>query len=167
MRGPPDTPYEDGVFELYCEFGPEYPVKPPLVRFVTPVSFSLCGPHVWDIHTRSGWTNRSILSLLSADTDGWQRHSSSLKTLHFYYSPLTSVIYKGLPLQCEQCGKNLSQRIWSKLLGPHYHERDPGCHIWAPDRSWTRGSSWQVNIYIGSDRVTEILKQQLFRFVIK
>ncbi|XP_051741704.1 uncharacterized protein LOC127508105 isoform X1 [Ctenopharyngodon idella] len=37
MRGPPDTPYEDGVFELYCEFGPEYPVKPPLVRFVTPV----------------------------------------------------------------------------------------------------------------------------------
>ncbi|ROJ73027.1 Ubiquitin-conjugating enzyme E2 11 [Anabarilius grahami] len=37
MRGPPDTPYEDGVFELYCEFGPEYPIKPPLVRFVTPV----------------------------------------------------------------------------------------------------------------------------------
>ncbi|XP_056128347.1 uncharacterized protein LOC130106303 [Rhinichthys klamathensis goyatoka] len=37
MKGPPDTPYEDGVFELYCEFGPEYPVKPPLMRFVTPV----------------------------------------------------------------------------------------------------------------------------------
>ncbi|KAK9978573.1 hypothetical protein ABG768_020318 [Culter alburnus] len=37
MRGPPDTPYEDGVFELYCEFGPEYPVKPPLMRFFTPV----------------------------------------------------------------------------------------------------------------------------------
>ncbi|KAG1926543.1 ubiquitin-conjugating enzyme [Pimephales promelas] len=37
MKGPPDTPYEDGVFELYCEFGPEYPVKPPLMRFVTSV----------------------------------------------------------------------------------------------------------------------------------
>ncbi|XP_040000548.1 uncharacterized protein LOC120799424 [Xiphias gladius] len=35
MQGPPDTPYEKGVFELYCQFGPDYPVKPPLVRFVT------------------------------------------------------------------------------------------------------------------------------------
>lgn len=38
MQGPPDTPYEKGVFELYVQFGPEYPVKPPLVRFVTGVS---------------------------------------------------------------------------------------------------------------------------------
>ncbi|XP_062284218.1 ubiquitin-conjugating enzyme E2 R1-like [Scomber scombrus] len=37
MQGPPDTPYEKGVFELYCQFGPAYPVKPPLVRFVTRV----------------------------------------------------------------------------------------------------------------------------------
>ncbi|CAJ1072792.1 uncharacterized protein LOC123972839 [Xyrichtys novacula] len=37
MQGPPDTPYERGVFELYCQFGPDYPVKPPLVRFVTPL----------------------------------------------------------------------------------------------------------------------------------
>ncbi|XP_020490869.2 uncharacterized protein [Labrus bergylta] len=37
MQGPPDTPYEKGVFELYCQFGPDYPVKPPLVRFVTKV----------------------------------------------------------------------------------------------------------------------------------
>ncbi|XP_071347785.1 uncharacterized protein [Trachinotus anak] len=37
MEGPPDTPYERGVFELYCQFGPDYPVKPPLVRFVTGV----------------------------------------------------------------------------------------------------------------------------------
>ncbi|XP_076126831.1 uncharacterized protein LOC143106446 [Alosa pseudoharengus] len=37
MQGPPDTPYENGVFELYCQFGDAYPVKPPLVRFITPV----------------------------------------------------------------------------------------------------------------------------------
>ncbi|XP_034558437.1 uncharacterized protein LOC117826466 isoform X2 [Notolabrus celidotus] len=37
MQGPPDTPYEKGVFELYCQFGPDYPVKPPLIRFVTPL----------------------------------------------------------------------------------------------------------------------------------
>ncbi|KAM9335949.1 uncharacterized protein ABDE67_020945 [Symphorus nematophorus] len=35
MEGPPDTPYEKGTFELFCQFGPDYPVKPPLVRFVT------------------------------------------------------------------------------------------------------------------------------------
>ncbi|XP_031426697.2 uncharacterized protein LOC105895579 [Clupea harengus] len=37
MQGPPETPYEEGVFELYCQFGEAYPVKPPLVRFITPV----------------------------------------------------------------------------------------------------------------------------------
>ncbi|CAL8352925.1 unnamed protein product, partial [Boreogadus saida] len=35
MQGPPDTPYENGTFELYCQFGPDYPVKPPTIRFVT------------------------------------------------------------------------------------------------------------------------------------
>ncbi|XP_056299208.1 uncharacterized protein LOC130212098 [Pseudoliparis swirei] len=37
MEGPPDTPYERGTFELFCQFGSDYPVKPPLVRFVTRV----------------------------------------------------------------------------------------------------------------------------------
>lgn len=41
MKGPPETPYEKGTFELYCEFGRNYPVKPPAVRFYTPVSLSL------------------------------------------------------------------------------------------------------------------------------
>ncbi|XDV30505.1 hypothetical protein PO909_033425, partial [Leuciscus waleckii] len=37
MKGPPETPYEKGTFELYCEFGRDYPVKPPVVRFYTPI----------------------------------------------------------------------------------------------------------------------------------
>lgn len=47
MQGPLDTPYENGVFELYCQFGPEYPVKPPLVRFVTQVSFKI--KNYWNV----------------------------------------------------------------------------------------------------------------------
>ncbi|CAL8273091.1 unnamed protein product [Gadus morhua 'NCC'] len=35
LQGPPDTSYENGTFELYCQFGPDYPVKPPTIRFVT------------------------------------------------------------------------------------------------------------------------------------
>ncbi|XP_064197572.1 uncharacterized protein LOC135258200 isoform X2 [Anguilla rostrata] len=37
MKGPPDTPYAEGAFELYCQFGEDYPLKPPLVRFLTPI----------------------------------------------------------------------------------------------------------------------------------
>ncbi|XP_036419433.1 uncharacterized protein LOC118803045 [Colossoma macropomum] len=37
LQGPPETPYENGVFELYCEFGPDYPVKPPLLKFITAI----------------------------------------------------------------------------------------------------------------------------------
>ncbi|KAJ8271130.1 hypothetical protein GJAV_G00123100 [Gymnothorax javanicus] len=37
MKGPPDTSYAQGSFELYCQFGADYPLKPPLVRFLTPI----------------------------------------------------------------------------------------------------------------------------------
>jgi ubiquitin-protein ligase len=37
MRGPEATPYEGATFSLYVHFGPNYPEKPPEVRFVTPV----------------------------------------------------------------------------------------------------------------------------------
>jgi ubiquitin-conjugating enzyme E2 D/E len=35
MQGPPGTPYEGGIFALDISFPPEYPSKPPKVRFVT------------------------------------------------------------------------------------------------------------------------------------
>ena len=33
--GPDDTPLEGGTFKLFLEFNEEYPVKPPLVKFIT------------------------------------------------------------------------------------------------------------------------------------
>jgi len=37
LIGPDDTPYSGGVFLLYAEFPAEYPAKPPVVRFQTPI----------------------------------------------------------------------------------------------------------------------------------
>ena len=37
IYGPSESPYENGAFELYLEVVPEYPFKPPKVKFVTPI----------------------------------------------------------------------------------------------------------------------------------
>ena len=37
IQGPPDTPYEDGTFEMMLTFDNDYPVKPPSVKFLTPM----------------------------------------------------------------------------------------------------------------------------------
>ncbi len=37
IKGPPETPYEDGVFDMTLTFDSDYPVKPPSVKFLTPM----------------------------------------------------------------------------------------------------------------------------------
>jgi ubiquitin-conjugating enzyme E2 A len=35
--GPPDSPYENGVFKMLIRFNDDYPVKVPSVKFITPM----------------------------------------------------------------------------------------------------------------------------------
>jgi ubiquitin-protein ligase len=37
ITGPPDTPYEEGVFDMQLNFDDDYPKKPPSVKFLTPM----------------------------------------------------------------------------------------------------------------------------------
>lgn len=37
MRGPPDTPYEGGIFNIECKLNTEYPFKAPTMKFLTRV----------------------------------------------------------------------------------------------------------------------------------
>jgi ubiquitin-conjugating enzyme E2 A len=37
ITGPSDSPYENGVFKLLIRFNEEYPVKPPSVKYQTPM----------------------------------------------------------------------------------------------------------------------------------
>jgi ubiquitin-protein ligase len=38
LRGPKETPFEGGVFQLSIKCGPDYPLAPPTITFVTKVS---------------------------------------------------------------------------------------------------------------------------------
>ena len=37
ILGPPNTPFENGSFEIEMKFTDQYPVKPPSVKFITPM----------------------------------------------------------------------------------------------------------------------------------
>jgi ubiquitin-protein ligase len=37
ILGPPDTPYEGGLFKAILTFPSDYPLNPPKMRFVTPM----------------------------------------------------------------------------------------------------------------------------------
>lgn len=40
IKGPVDTPYEGGVFQLDIRCGVDYPLAPPTIKFVTKVSIA-------------------------------------------------------------------------------------------------------------------------------
>ena len=51
IKGPIETPYENGVFELDIRCGVDYPLAPPTIKFVTKVSFCLQEETIARLHT--------------------------------------------------------------------------------------------------------------------
>jgi ubiquitin-conjugating enzyme E2 A len=75
ISGPPGTPFEKGIFDIILRFDTDYPVKPPSVKFLTPMfhpNIYRDGKICVDILQSSEWTPAqnirtilvSIMSLL-------------------------------------------------------------------------------------------------------
>lgn len=70
IRGPPDSPFEDHLFQLRLSIPPRYPLQPPKVFFVTRVChpnvhFKVCRTFL--LYTRPSKSEFLILSSWSAD----------------------------------------------------------------------------------------------------
>jgi ubiquitin-conjugating enzyme E2 G1 len=69
LAGPPDTPYEGGVFRALLKFPEDYPLSPPKLRFTSRVWH----PNIYGPGPRSGEVCISILHAPGNDAFGYER----------------------------------------------------------------------------------------------
>jgi ubiquitin-conjugating enzyme E2 D/E len=76
IRGPVDTPYENGVFELDLRIPSNYPFKPPVIRFKTKVfhpnissNGEICLDILRDRWPASSTIEKTLLSIVSLLSD--------------------------------------------------------------------------------------------------
>ncbi|KAJ2466014.1 E2 ubiquitin-protein ligase peroxin 4, partial [Coemansia sp. RSA 2322] len=101
LRGPRESPYEGGYFELRIDVPEEYPIRPPTLTFVTPV----CHPNV---HFETGEICLDILK--TQWSPAWTLSSTCLAIQVLLANPEPSS-----PLNCDaanllRCGDVLGYR---------------------------------------------------------
>jgi ubiquitin-conjugating enzyme E2 A len=68
LKGPPDTPYEKGSFPIQITFDDDYPIKPPSVKFLTPIfhpNIYRDGKICIDILQNDGWSpSQSVRTIM-------------------------------------------------------------------------------------------------------
>lgn len=76
ITGPEDTPYAGGIFRLKMEFPPDYPFRPPKIRFITKVyhpninsTGSICLDTLKDKWSPALNANKALLSISSLLAD--------------------------------------------------------------------------------------------------
>jgi ubiquitin-conjugating enzyme E2 G1 len=85
VLGPPDTPFEGGLFRAELTFPPEYPMLPPRMRFLPPIPWH---PNVY----RNGEVCISILHPPGDDPHGYEMAGERWSPVHTVESILLSVI---------------------------------------------------------------------------
>ena len=76
IKGPEDSPYENGVWELEMTFPSDYPIEAPQIRFITPIAHpnvgedgEICLDILSEEWTPSLRIDKILISLISLLTD--------------------------------------------------------------------------------------------------
>lgn len=103
IKGPPNSPYENGIFKLYIEVPPKYPFEPPKVSFKTKIIHP-------NINSNNGYICLDILKDKSEGSkEGWSPVQNIEKVILSVVSLLTDPNANS-PLESEYANLYMNKR---------------------------------------------------------
>jgi ubiquitin-protein ligase len=110
IKGKPSTPYDKGTWEITVDLPPEYPFKPPVINFITPIYH----PNIAIGKTQWKWGSNVCLSLVNwnnlGKAGGWKETITmfikQLEMQIFQSTSLTLVILS-IPMLVKKCNLTL------------------------------------------------------------